>query len=1014
MKYFAPLLCLLCLLCAVPRTHAFGWPSTNDSIFPPLPAAKPYINFDGRGFLVRGKRTFIVAGEFQYPRTPRAMWRERLLRIKRAGYNTIQTYVYWNYHEPTKGRFEFTGEKDLGAYLKLIHSLGLYAIVRMGPYVNAEWDSGGLPVWLRFEPGLRPMTDNAPFYAAVTPFLNKLAPILVANQINHGGPILMVQLENEHTLPNGGGGGTDLSDPYYRWYYSKARALGLEVPLFFSGLNHSDDPAGDSPFDTSGRTSPWYSTEFWTGWYGVYGVTPDREKKLERATWHVIANGGAGYTHYTMVGGTDFDAWNNDQQAASYDFGSPIGQTGDLRDSYYYCKRAALFATSFGSLLANSVTKDGGDSAVATGDNVQITHRKGPGGEALFLRDAADSAVRTQLKIGAQTYPAAGPMTLAPGEIVPIIRDYSLTPGVTLTLAAARVLGMTHQGTLTTLVVYGNPNEPAELHFAAAHARKLGASPGLIATADRVLLKTAIPSAVPHAFVFQTGGQTVRVLTMPSALADRTWFLENGAIACGPDYIGDVQTLPNGTIRLETERNSLASPPAHSFPALLFTSDIKQSPLTLVPVSTAGMKTASANPPLLGPWQAETSVPFVQPAYDDTQWKTSADPVQMGADGDYGAYAWYRTTVSAPAAGAYQLNFSGGGDWVSGFVNGKHAASFLIPANRRIALDLNAGPNKVAFLTAHYGRDKLFNYYGPLDELAAKGILGAVTLTKSAGTAIEINAFRWQADDKAPGDAETLAAPGLDTSGPAWADANTSSDVFGGRLGWAWFRTVLPDAPGPHRRIFFHSIDDIGVVYLNGKQIAASVGLNADVSVSLDAAWHEGGPNVLAVAVQNTGGPGGMTGEVRLEAGLGDGTPIKNWKMHGGLTLPASSAKTWQTFTASKPGVPTFYHAAFTVTPPSASGPHPILRASMAGLSRGFMWLNGKCLGRYPERSPVDGLYFPESLLKSGRNDFLIFDEDGNSPSQVKLYVEENASRTGAVLEANLNRTRRPVHSSLN
>ena len=995
MKYLAALLCLLCLLCLIPRAHAFGWPSTNDNIFPALPAAKPYISFDGRGFLVHGKRTYIVAGEFQYPRTPRAMWRERLLRIKRAGYNTVQTYVYWNYHEPTKGRFEFTGEKDLDAYLKLIHSLGLYAIVRIGPYVNAEWDSGGLPVWLRFEPGLRPMTDNAPFYDAVTPYLDKIAPILAANQINHGGPILMVQLENEHTLPEGGGGGTDLSDPYYRWYYKKARAMGLEVPLFFSGLNHSDDPAGSTPFDTSQRTSPWYSTEFWTGWYGVYGVEPSREKKLERATWHVIAYGGAGYTHYTMAGGTDFDTWNNDQQAASYDFGSPIGQAGDLRDSYYYCKKAALFATSFQNLLANSVAKDGGDGVTTTDINVQITSRKGPAGEAIFLNNRSDSAVPTQFKIGTQTYPDAGPMILAPGEIVPILRGYQVAPGVSLALAAARVLGMRQFGNLTTLVVYGSPNEPVELHFAVAHARKISTASGLILTATQAVLKTLIPSTQPRVFVFQVGRQTVRVLTMTAALADRTWFLNNGAlIACGPDYVGDVETLPNGTVRLETERNSLAPLPAHPQPTLLFTSDARQ-PLTLTPIAAQNEKLASVNPPILGPWQTDTSLPLVQPAYDDADWKASMEPLQMGADGDYGAYAWYRTTVFAPATGTYQLNFSDGGDWVSGFVNGKHTASFLVPSDRRIAADLNAGPNQVAFLTAHYGRDKLFNYYGPMGTIAAKGILGTVSLTKSAGTTTQINAFRWQADDKAPTDAETQAAPGLSTSGPAWADATTATDVFNGRLGWAWFRAVLPDAPGPHRRLFFHSIDNVGVVYLNGKQIAASVGLNSDVSLSLDAAWHEGGPNVLAVAVQNTGGPGGLTGEVNLKAGLENGTPITNWKMHGGLTLPA---KTWQKFTEAKVGVPAFYHAAFAVVPPAASGPHPILRASLTGLSRGFMWLNGRCLGRYPERSPINGLYFPESLLKPGYNDLVIFDEDGNSPSQVRIIIEQAASRTGQVL----------------
>lgn len=996
MKSLTLVFCLLCTLTV--RAHAFGWPSTNDNIFPPLPAAKPFINFDGRGFLVHGKRTYLVAGEFQYPRTPRALWRDRLLRIKRAGYNTVQTYVFWSYHEPTKGRFEFTGEKDLNAYLNLVHSLGLYAIIRIGPYVNAEWDSGGLPVWLRFEPGLRPMTDNAPFYAAVTPYLNKIAPILAANQINHGGPILMVQLENEHTLPGGGGGGTDLSDPYYSWYYKKARAMGLEVPLFFSGLNHSDDPAGDSPFDTSLRTSPWFSTEFWTGWYGVYGVEPGRGKKLERATWHVLANGGAGYTHYTMAGGTDFDTSNNDQQAASYDFGSPIGQAGDLRATYYYCKRAALFATSFQNLLANSVAKDGGDGAEATGDHIQITHRKGPVGEALFLNNHSAKSAATQLTIGAQTYPAAGPFTLAPGEIVPLLRGYQVAPGVSLTLAAARILGMTRFGALTTLVVYGNPNEPAELHFAAAHARKVGAASGLTVTATEAILKTLIPSSQPRVTVFQAGRQTVRVLTMTAALADHTWFLNDGAlIACGPDYIGEAETLPDGTVRLATERNSLAPLPTRPLPTLLYTSDIKQSPLTLTPITTPNAKRASVNPPILGPWQADTSLPFVQPAYNDTGWKASAEPLQMGADGDYGAYAWYRTTVNVPAAGAYQLNFSNGGDWVSGFVNGKHAASFFMPSNRHIALDLNAGPNKLAFLTAHYGRDKLFNYYGPLDKIAAKGILGPVTLTQSARTETQINAFRWQVDDKAPGDAGTQAAPGLDTSGPAWADADTSTDVFHGRLGWVWFRTSLPDVPGPHRQLFFHSIDDVGVVYLNGKQIAASVGLNSDARVLLDSAWREGGPNILAVAVQNTGGPGGLTGEVRLEAGLEDGTPVGNWKMHGGLMLPA---KTWQKFIEPKAGVPTFYHAAFTAVPPVASGPHPVLRASMTGLSRGFMWLNGKCLGRYPERSPVDGLYFPESVLKSGHNDLVIFDEDGNSPSQVKITIEAIASRTGQILVA--------------
>ncbi len=1003
-KPLAPILFAFCLFCtSAGSVHAAGWPNNNDNIFPALPAARPYISFDGRGFVVHGKRTFIVAGELQYPRTPRALWRDRLLRIKRAGYNTIQTYTFWNYHEPKEGHFEFSGEKDLNAYLQLIHSMGMYAIVRMGPYVNAEWDTGGLPVWLRFKPGLRPMSDNAPFYHAVTPYFNKLVPILVKNQITRGGPILMVQMENEHVLPGGAGGGTDIPNPYYKWYYTKMRAMGLSVPLFFSGLNHNDDPAGDAPFDTSQRTSPWYSTEFWTGWVGRYGTNPDREKELERATWKVIAYGGAGYTHYIMAGGTDFGTWNNNQQAASYDFGAPIGQAGDLRPGYYYCKKAAMFATSFQDLLASSVAKDGGGGVVPTAGNVQVSNREGPAGEALFLYNRTGSPVPTQIKIGINTYPTTGPISIDSGEIMPIIRNYPLAPGVKMTLAAARILGIARQGNLTTLVVYGNPNEPAELHFATAHLPLYRAQPGLNGSSAGVALRTAIPDAAPRDFAFRSGKQTVRILMMPTALAERTWFLKGGSlIVCGPDYVSDVQTLPNGTVRLATERSDLGPKPTHSLPFLLYTSDVEQPPLTLAPLALPDEETASADPPALEAWTADPAVPQAQPGYDDSLWKASAEALPMGADGDYSAYAWYRTAINVPAAGTYQINLSAGGDWVACFVNGKHATSYLTPAARSLSVDLQAGPNKVAFLSAHYGRDKLFNYYGLMDVIDAKGIAGPVTLTKNAGTTTELNAFRWQADDQAPGDAAKQAAPGLDTSGPAWADASTTTNVFGGgRIGWAWFRAVLPDVPGPHRRIYFHSIDDFGTVYLNGRQLGDPIGLNSDKTLSLDPAWRDGGPNVLAVAVQNTGGPGGLTGEVRLEAGLEDGTPITGWKMHGGVVYPTYSSPEWQPLTGGGTGIPTFYHSVFSVTLPGVTGPHPVLRASMDGLSRGFMWLNGRNIGRYPEKSPVNGLYLPDSLLRPGANDLVIFDEDGNTPANVKIFVENAASRTGEVLTAN-------------
>ncbi len=1014
-----PLAALLLTVCA-PCAHAFGWPNANDALFPPAPSARPFIALDGRGFLIHGKRVFIVAGEMQYARVPRAQWRDRLLRIKRAGYNTIQTYAFWNFHEPREGQFDFTtGNHNLNAYLQLIHSLGMYAIVRAGPYINAEWDTGGLPVWLRFKPGLLPMTDNAPFYAAVTPYWNRLFPIIVQNQITRGGPVIMVQLENENTR----GGGTDLPDAYYRHYQQVALRAGVVVPYFFSGLNHSDDPAGDDPFDTSARTTPWYSTEFWTGWVGWYGVSPDKQRKLVRATWKIIAYGGAGYSHYVMAGGSDFDTWNCNEQAASYDFGSPIGQAGDLRSDYFPLKRAALFAASFPLVLANSVAADGGGGVLtASNPAVRVTSRRGPAGRICFLDNSGFVPQTVQVSGGyGRLSPKAGPMRLEAGEIIPIVTGYPLLPHVSLTLGAARILGVTTQGDTTTLVIYGAPGEPGELRFRVpGHGvfikeRPKSAGDSLVDAGETVVLQAVFPADGPEAYTFRVGARTVRVLAESAAEADRTWFVPvNGQteLVCGPDYVGEAG-LQNGRLVLQTEQAGLTPTPP-PFPPLVFTAT-GETPVLPTPVP--GALTAPATPPALGAWVADASVPQAQPGFDDSRWLASAQPRPMGADGGYGAYAWYRTQVTPPAAGTYQIEIGDYADWLTGFVNGVRVGSADMnrsgnddltprPKPSRLTVHLNAGPNTLAILTAHYGRNKLFNYYGPMDTIDAKGVTGPVRLIQENVHSQDIPLFRWKADDNGPNDAATLAAPALDTTGAGWQDAHPYDDVFHGRVGYAWFRAVLPDTPGPHRQLILASVDDLGTVYLNGRQVAGSVGINANAQVNLDAAWNANGPNVLAVLVQNTAAGGGL-GRVTLNGGIADGTVLTGWRMRGGETPPPPAAPSWRPLAAgTAPGVPAWYRAEFTATPPGPNGPHPILRVQTSTLSRGFVWLNGHNLGRYPEVSRdqsgqgqlVDGVYLPECWISRGRNTLEVFDEEGLTPSGVRIIVEQAASRRGVVL----------------
>jgi beta-galactosidase len=121
-------------------------PVNNDLMYPSAETARPFIDFDGAGFVINGQRAYLSSGSIHYPRVPPELWHDRLLRLKQANFAAVETYAFWNYHEPQENQFDFTGDKDFGKFLDAAQQLGLYATVRVGPYVCAEWDFGGYPV----------------------------------------------------------------------------------------------------------------------------------------------------------------------------------------------------------------------------------------------------------------------------------------------------------------------------------------------------------------------------------------------------------------------------------------------------------------------------------------------------------------------------------------------------------------------------------------------------------------------------------------------------------------------------------------------------------------------------------------------------------------------------------------------------------------------------------------------------------------------------------------------------
>ena len=114
-------------------------------LFHETSAVTPYSTFTSRAFSINGKPTWVFAGEVEYWRIPKELWRDRLTRVKRAGYNTISFYVFWNLHEPVQGQFHYEDNLNIDAWLTLIKELGLYAFPRVGPYDCAEIDFGEAP-----------------------------------------------------------------------------------------------------------------------------------------------------------------------------------------------------------------------------------------------------------------------------------------------------------------------------------------------------------------------------------------------------------------------------------------------------------------------------------------------------------------------------------------------------------------------------------------------------------------------------------------------------------------------------------------------------------------------------------------------------------------------------------------------------------------------------------------------------------------------------------------------------
>ncbi|KAI3461948.1 hypothetical protein Pfo_018611 [Paulownia fortunei] len=351
------------------------------------------VTYDRKAIVINGQRRILISGSIHYPRSTPEMWEDLINKAKEGGLDVIETYVFWNVHEPSPGNYNFEGRYDLVRFVKTIQKAGLYAHLRIGPYVCAEWNFGGFPVWLKYVPGIRFRTDNDPFKMAMKGFTEKIVNLMKSENLyeSQGGPIILsqfvTQIENEYG-PQAKVLGAS-GHQYATWAANMAVGLDTGVPWVMCKEEDAPDPVINTcngfycdAFSPNKPYKPTIWTEAWSGWFTEFGG-PTHERPVQDLAFAVarfIQKGGSLVNYYMYHGGTNFGrSAGGPFITTSYDYDAPLDEYGLIRQPKYghlkelhravkLCEKALVstdpIVTSLGSLQqAHVYSSESGDCA---------------------------------------------------------------------------------------------------------------------------------------------------------------------------------------------------------------------------------------------------------------------------------------------------------------------------------------------------------------------------------------------------------------------------------------------------------------------------------------------------------------------------------------------------------------------------------------------------------------------------------------------------------------------------
>jgi len=912
--------------------------------------AMPNVTYDGRSFMLDGRRVWLVGGSVPMGRIARDQWADRIHAAKLAGLNMIETPVFWSRHEPRAGKLDFTGENDLRHFVKLVHAAGMYCVVRLGPFVGSGWDLGGLPSWLLDNPNTSLRRTNPTFLDACAKFLAGVVEQFRDLQVSspgRGGPVIAAQCEAEWTC-----GDDVLASSYLGELDRFLRESGLTVPILNSNNlwnsveGQIDGWSGDRDLLSTMRQlsavrgdQPRFVVSFASAPQHAFGEPPADAPEgwvLQRRLAETMAGGGQ-FTLDPFAAGTTGGYWTGrlaDGQDAmatpSFCPDAPIGESGAPNATLPMVRRLCLFASRFGKVLAGLDPTYQPIAMHPSGSDVEqpaVIHSMGPQGAVVFVFAKEPGASPTNLLLpDGQTMP----VSFGTQAVAWCLFDTNVTPRAHIDYTNLNAMGIVGK-------------------VFVAHAP---AGARAVISVNGGVYEQAVPSAGETPRVVEHEG--LHLLILCEELADQTFFTDSdvyvGVVGLTHDSKPVVSAAAKSYFHVTSE-GVLSTKPAHGPKAVA------------VPAIAHGHERAT-----MGDWWAADVEPYV--TGQSPRFAAISGPADLSTLGSPAGYGWYRLTMKQGSSRKVRMAAPGGGDRLHFFTSGQASGVMGIGegAVHTLAVPVHKGTEHLVILAENAGRAS-----GGTHMADRKGLPGHVYEVETIkagkpklvrGEPMDPLAFRTPLWEVRPGD---------------------STDHE--RVTWAV----------PHRKktpviVHFDNLPARGLLVVDNKALAF-VDQAGPASIMLEADLFTKGTATIQLALLSE-----EPVDERLAAKVGDAVSFEEAISVVSEDAQWSFAK-WEapTATSFKPvkgkgtGVPMWWRSTFK----ASRCPAP-LYIDAAGLSKGQLYVNGRHLCRYLVASaagravPGQQRYFvPSSWLRgTGENELMIFDEHGASPLKVKVSFD--------------------------